>query len=183
MKSARTGSNVSAMSKRLRTRSRTTAIRSSTTTASSKRWACWDLAKRTSACSVRMGFGRSSLRSIFRWRWRRGQPVARWRLETPSSSSRRATLRFWVQNSRKWPSRPGFPRGVFNFVTGPGSTVGQELIDNDWHRRHRVHRIEGSRDEADARQRGATGAAPADHRDGREESGDRGAIGRSRQGR
>ena len=25
----------------------------------------------------------------------------------------------------------GLPRGVFNFVTGPGSTVGQELIDND----------------------------------------------------
>ncbi|MCM3879783.1 MAG: aldehyde dehydrogenase family protein [Vicinamibacterales bacterium] len=25
----------------------------------------------------------------------------------------------------------GLPRGVFNFVTGPGSTVGQELVDND----------------------------------------------------
>jgi 1-pyrroline-5-carboxylate dehydrogenase len=25
----------------------------------------------------------------------------------------------------------GLPRGVFNFVTGPGSTAGQELIDND----------------------------------------------------
>ena len=25
----------------------------------------------------------------------------------------------------------GLPHGVFNFVTGPGSTVGQELIDND----------------------------------------------------
>jgi 1-pyrroline-5-carboxylate dehydrogenase len=25
----------------------------------------------------------------------------------------------------------GLPKGVFNFVTGPGSTVGQELIDND----------------------------------------------------
>jgi 1-pyrroline-5-carboxylate dehydrogenase len=25
----------------------------------------------------------------------------------------------------------GLPRGVFNFVTGPGSTVGQELIDNE----------------------------------------------------
>jgi 1-pyrroline-5-carboxylate dehydrogenase len=25
----------------------------------------------------------------------------------------------------------GLPRGAFNFVTGPGSTVGQELIDND----------------------------------------------------
>ena len=25
----------------------------------------------------------------------------------------------------------GLPRGVFNFITGPGSTAGQELIDND----------------------------------------------------
>ena len=61
----------------------------------------------------------------------------------------------------------GLPAGVFNFVTGPGSTVGQELIDNDG--------IDGivftgskevglklMRDNA-----ARTGAASADHRDGR----------------
>jgi 1-pyrroline-5-carboxylate dehydrogenase len=32
---------------------------------------------------------------------------------------------------REMAMEAGLPRGVFNFVTGPGSTVGQELIDND----------------------------------------------------
>ena len=76
----------------------------------------------------------------------------------------------------------GLPPGVFNFVTGPGSTVGQELIDNDG--------IDGivftgskevglklMRDNA-----ARAGAAAADHRDGRKESRHRHEHRRSRQG-
>ena len=50
------------------------------------------------------------------------------------------------------------------------------------HRRHRLHRLEGSRAEADARQRGAPGAAAADYRDGRKESRHHHEQRRSRQG-
>ena len=65
----------------------------------------------------------------------------------------------------------GIPPGVFNFVTGGGSTAGQELIDNQRRRRHRLHRIEGRRDAPDSRQRDACRAASAHHRDGRQEPG------------
>ena len=76
----------------------------------------------------------------------------------------------------------GIPPGVFNFVTGGGSTAGQELIDNAG-----IDGIvfTGSKDVGhapDPRQRDAAGAAAAHHRDGRQESGDRHAVGRSRQG-
>ena len=48
--------------------------------------------------------------------------------------------------------------------------------------RHRVHGVERRRDAPDSRQRDAARAAPADHRDGRQEPGARHAVGRPRQG-
>ena len=76
----------------------------------------------------------------------------------------------------------GVPPGVFNFVTGSGSTAGQELVENAGIDGIVFTGLERRRHAPHSRQRVPPGAAAAHHRDGREESGDHHAVRRPGKG-
>jgi 1-pyrroline-5-carboxylate dehydrogenase len=63
----------------------------------------------------------------------------------------------------------GLPPGVFNYVSGPGSSVGQALQDNARHRRLDLHRLLRGGDAGGAQRAERPLPAPGDHRDGRQE--------------
>ncbi len=90
----------------------------------------------------------------------------------PASSTPMLGLKFYEMTVEA-----GLPEGVFNFVTGPGGTAGAELVENPG-----VDGIvfTGSKEVgnvADSRQCVARDSTSAGHRDGRQESRHRHAIG------
>ena len=91
---------------------------------------------------------RSSAPSTSRWRWPAVRPAARMIAGNtvvlkPSSD---APLMGWKFGEALRDA--GLPDGVFNFVTGPGETVGAGAGGEPRHRRHGLHRLLRGRHEA-----------------------------------
>ena len=127
---------------------------------------------RTPACCARTASSRSSRRSTSPSRSPAARPAPRWSPATRSCSSRRPTPPLMGVKFAEVCLEAGLPPGVFNFVTGPGRTAGQELIDNPG-----IDGIvfTGSMEvgmKLLTRQRRAADPAAGDHRDGRQEPGD-----------